>query len=118
MTTLAFLDQIEVVTVNLIKDKLRSLAKRKRNWDGQGGLPPTKETQNIAHSIVAQLITENRPFPQEITLNTLGGIVLDFGSLTVTIGENDVLTVVRTDSDKINHEVYDALTVPEWFDSI
>jgi hypothetical protein len=102
--------------INIARDKLKQLAKRKRNWDGNGAIPASKEILENASKFLDMVISEYKPLPTTITMTALGQITFAFPSaVVVRIEDFDILSwYVNSKSD----EVFDGSTLPSVFESL
>jgi hypothetical protein len=114
--TLTLLNDIEETTVIIVRDKLKQLQKRKRNWDHQGGIPASKEIMLNAVAFLDMVIAQYKPLPTRIWMTPLGEITFVFpDEIWVRIEEDDVIAWF----DKVKQtEVFDKETVPTVFESL
>jgi hypothetical protein len=115
--TLIMLDSVETATVNIVRNRLKSLEKRKRNWDHQGGIPAPKEIMENAVTFLEMVIEQYKPLPTKIWMTPLGEIVFNFpDDIWVKIEENDV---VSWSAHKMKQdEIFDRTELPTVFERL
>jgi hypothetical protein len=118
-TAMSLLDDVETATNNILRDKLKQIAKRKRNWDNQGGIPASREIMGNSVAFIEMIIAEYKPMPTRIWMTPLGEIVFVFyGEMWVRFEADNILAWGCGLNTGKKDEIFDRITLPTVFESL